>query len=327
MKVHFFSRKSNSIFFSIEELFNTIQKGLYGKVDFENFFMPFHNSGFINRIKNISFAQRSEGNINHITGDINYLGIFLSRRNTILTIHDCGELDKQKGLKKLFLWLFWFYLPTKRLKYITVISQATKQHLLSYVNINPNKVLVIPNCLIGHYNPSQKSFNKGKPVILQVGVTPNKNIERLAAALQNISCTLKIIGKPSELQQKALHNNNIDYEYLAGLTREEVICEYDNCDIVAFVSLLEGFGLPIIEGQAMLKPVITSNISAMPETAGEGACLVNPNDVKEIRTGILKIINDDEYRKEIIEKGVVNQRRFSPEVVSKQYLELYKNIY
>ena len=326
MKVHFFSRKSNNIFFSIEELFGTIQRGLLGKIDFENFFMPFDNKGLTNRFKNILFAQRSKGNINHITGDINYLGIFLPRRNTILTIHDCGELDKLKGPKRLFLWLFWFYLPVKKLKHITVISQTTKQHLLSYVKVNPDKILVIPNCLIGNYKPSQKNFNKDKPLILQIGITPNKNIERLAAALQNIPCTVKIIGKPSLEQQNALHKHNIDFEYLTGLTREEVIVEYDKCDIVSFVSLLEGFGLPIIEAQAMLKPVITSNLSAMPETAGDGACLVNPNDVNEIRAGILKIINDNEYRKDIVEKGFINQRRFNPEIVSKQYLELYKSI-
>lgn len=326
MKVHFFSRKSNNIFFSIEELFGTIQRELQGKIDFENFYMPFHNNGLINRIKNILFAQRSKGNINHITGDINYLGIFLPRRNTILTIHDCGELDKLRGLKRLFLWLFWFYLPVKRLKYITVISQTTKQHLLSYVNVNPDKILVIPNCLIGNYKPSQKKFNNNKPLILQIGITPNKNIERLAEALENIPCIVKIIGKPSLEQQNALYKHNVDFEYLTELTRDEIIVEYDKCDIVAFVSLLEGFGLPIIEGQAMLKPVITSNLSAMPETAGDGACLVNPKDVNEIRKGILKIINNVEYRVGIVEKGFINQRRFNPEVVSKCYLELYKSI-
>lgn len=326
MRVHFFSRKPNGVFFSIEELFSAIQKELPDKVCYKNFTMPFESEGLFKRIKNVLFAWRSRGTINHITGDIHYLGIFLPYRNTILTIHDCGELDKHKGLKKLFLWLFWFYLPVKRLKYITVISEATKQHLLKYVKTNAEKVIVIPNCLIGDFSPISKSFNQDRPIILQVGITPNKNIERLAAASENISCTLRIIGKPSDEQQKVLHKYNIDFTYLTNLTREEIIREYANCDIVAFVSLIEGFGLPIIEGQAMMKPVITSNIGVMPETAGSGACFVDPYDISDIQKGLLKIINDDDYRENIVKEGKLNCNRFSPKHITEKYMQLYRDI-
>lgn len=323
MQVHFFFRKPNGIFFSIEELFTAIQKQLKNKICIADFTMPFESKGITKRFKNILFAWRFRGKINHITGDDNYLGLFLPRKSTILTIHDCGELDKHKGLKKFFLWLFWFYLPVKRLRYITVISETTKRRLLKYVKTNPEKIIVIPNCLIGNFLPRLRPFNKIKPVILHIGITPNKNIERLAAALENISCKLKIIGKPTEEQKETLNSFNIEFEYKENLTREEIIQEYDNCDIVAFVSLLEGFGLPIIEGQAMLKPVITSNISAMPETAGLGACFVDPYNITDIRNAFLKIINDDEYRMDIVKLGIINTNRFKPELVADKYLELY----
>lgn len=326
ISVHFFTRKPNGFFFSIEELFETIQQNLSTKVFIENHVMPFASTGLIYRIKNIVFAKRVKGFINHITGDIHYIAIFLPRRSTILTIHDCGELEKHTGLRKLILWLFWFYLPVKKLKYVTTISEATKRDLLSYVKTDPDKIRVIPNCVIGNFKYSSAPFNAGKPTILQIGVTPNKNIERVAAALRGIPCLLKIIGTPSKEQIHALKTNGIEFTWQAGLTRLQIIDAYEACDFVVFVSLLEGFGLPIIEAQATGKPVITSNTSAMPETAGAGACLINPYSVDDIRSGILKIINNSAYREQLITSGLENSKRFSPQVVAEAYLKLYKQV-
>ena len=98
------------------------------------------------------------------------------------------------------------------------------------------------------------------------------------------------------------------------------------CDMVIFVSLIEGFGLPIIEAQATGRPVVTSNISAMPETAGDGACLVDPYNIKDIRKGVLKVINDTDYRNSLINHGIKNVNRFLPEVIAAYYLTLYKRV-
>lgn len=327
MQVVFFNRKPNGIFFSIEELFETLQEELKGRIDFKKFNVPYESTGLVNRIRNVLFAGHSKGGINHITGDVHYIGIFLPRRNTVLTIHDCGELDKQRGLKKLFLWLFWFYIPVKRLRYITVISEETKLHLLRYVKTNPRKIRVIPNCLIGKYTISTKLFNSKKPTILQVGTTPNKNILRIAEALKGIPCILKIVGIPSQEQLEAFAKNKIEFQYVSALSRVAIIEEYSNCDFVLFASLLEGFGLPIIEAQASGKALITSNISPMCDTAGIGACLVNPYDVHDIRNTVLRIINDSIYREKIITAGIENYKIYQPATMAKKYLELYNNMF
>ena len=99
-----------------------------------------------------------------------------------------------------------------------------------------------------------------------------------------------------------------------------------NCDFVAFASISEGFGAPIIEAQACGQPVITSDVSRMKEVACEGACLVDPLNVLQIRNSILKIINDACYRDRLRASGTLNVMRYSPTTISEQYFDLYKNI-
>jgi glycosyltransferase involved in cell wall biosynthesis len=84
--------------------------------------------------------------------------------------------------------------------------------------------------------------------------------------------------------------------------------------------------MPILEAQATGRPVITSNLSSMPEVAGDGACLVNPYDVNSIKEGIQKVISDNHYRQQLITNGLKNVKRFNPKTVAGQYESLYKKL-
>jgi glycosyltransferase involved in cell wall biosynthesis len=96
--------------------------------------------------------------------------------------------------------------------------------------------------------------------------------------------------------------------------------------MLVFASIYEGFGLPIVEAQATGRPVVTSTTCSMPEVAGSAACLVNPFDVASIREGIVKVIDDQAYRDELVRLGFENVKRFRADYISAQYGKIYKDL-
>jgi Glycosyltransferase len=144
--------------------------------------------------------------------------------------------------------------------------------------------------------------------------------------LAGIPCELVIVGELSESQLSHLIKSGISYRNEYHIPYERIIELYRECDLVCFASTYEGFGLPILEAQATGRPVITSCVASMPEVAGEGALLVDPLKVEEIRNAINRIISDERLRADLIAKGLENITRFSPESVANQYVELYEEI-
>jgi glycosyltransferase involved in cell wall biosynthesis len=288
--------------------------------------VPYGNR-FTDILKNLLFFKKPEADIYHVTGQIHYLALILPRKKTVLTIHDTGFLQSRGSLQRLIIKKLFLDLPVKRLQYITAVSESTKQGILANTNCLPEKIRVIENPLQEHYLSSRKKeFNKNCPTILQIGITPNKNISNLIKALKGIKCRLKIVGNLTEDLTLALKAGNICYENALGLADLEMKKAYETADLVAFCSTFEGFGLPIIEAQAMRTPVLTSDLSPMREVSGGAAFLANPFQVESIRQGVLKIINDDEFREKIIRDGLENIKRFEPKFIAGQYEKLYLEI-
>ena len=159
---------------------------------------------------------------------------------------------------------FWFTLPLKYCKYVTVVSEATKNELLKFINYPEQNIYVIPNAIDGGYKYVPSDFNESCPQILQVGTTYNKNLERLIEAIKDIPCRLNIIGILSQDLIYLLEKNKIVYVNYTNLSQEAIIQQYIDCDMLSFVSTYEGFGMPIIEANATGRPVVTSNLLSMP---------------------------------------------------------------
>lgn len=324
MSIIHFHRKPHPFHFSIEGLFEEIRAKM-SKYQVEVVTCPAFSQGLFPRIKNTWFAARHQGQVNHITGDVHYLALGLKKQRTILTIHDCAFMRHQNPLARKVLKWFWLQLPVWRSRYVTVISQATKNEVLQYVpNCPPEKIIIIPDAISQAYQVAPKPFNNIKPQVLLVGTKKNKNLNRSIAALKGIPCKVHLIGQERKSIKALLEGYQIDYQWSTRLSNEAMLTAYQNADLLLFASTLEGFGMPIVEAQAVGRPVITSNISSMPEVAGSGACLVDPFDVDCIRAGIQRVIDDQQYRAYLVEKGFENVKRFRAEVVAKQYEGLYE---
>ncbi|OQP66881.1 hypothetical protein A3860_00490 [Niastella vici] len=327
LEVVFFHRKPRTVGnYSVEFIFEDVRKRLNGKINSRVVVSAYESAGLFKRLYNCYQAWRNQGQVNHITGDVNYLGLLLKRNATIQTILDCVHLNSSRGIKYSVLKLFWLSIPERRAKFITAISESTKQEILRHHKCDPNKIVVIPVAISSKFKKAEKPFNKECPRILQVGTAPNKNIPKLIEALQGLPCVLNIVGKQNDAYEALLKKYNIQYIYEWGLTDEQIMERYEQADILSLVSTYEGFGMPILEAQAVGRAVITSTLYSMPEVAGEAAVMVDPFVASEIRKGLEKVINDDSFRTDMIARGFENIKRFDPEVIAEKYLNLYQNV-
>lgn len=327
IKVLYVERKFDE-FFSLEKVFRQVARSLSDKIFDASFEQVKYLSGAIGMLKNLSTYKPKPADVYHVTGHITYISLVLPREKTILTVPDLVILQFRTGVRRFVLKKILFDLPVRKSKYITAISQATKDEIVKQTGCDAKKIRVVEVPLDENFTIGEKKdFNAACPRILQIGAAPHKNIPNVAKALEGINCRLVIIGRLDAATVSLLKEKNINYENEFGLDDEAVKQHYRAADLAVFCSLSEGFGLPIIEAQAMKTPVVTSDVNPMKEVAGRGALLVNPNDYLEIREAIKKIIGDAALRENLIADGIENIKRFHPAVVAEKYANLYREIY
>jgi glycosyltransferase involved in cell wall biosynthesis len=324
MNIVYFERQPAN--HSIERVFETVRGALprYWKLKVVHCPTPHHS--FFWLPQGIFRAWSEKGEVNHIAGDVYYAALGLPAARSILTVHDLNRLHDLKGLRGTLFRLFYFTIPLRHCAVITAISQATRDRIVEEFPFSAEKIVVIPNPFPLGYSPRPKCFNSDCPRILQVGTAPHKNLGRVIQAIKGLRCKLHIIGPLSNEYQGLLESSHIEHENSVNVSDAEMVNAYDRADLVAFVSLSEGFGMPIIEAQAMGRPVVVSNLSPMKEVAGDGAITVDPFDIADIRKSIQKVLDDGVFRDQVIECGIKNIRRFDPEAVAEEYARLYRKI-
>lgn len=322
LKVLYIYREKSPYAYSLERVFRTISNHIYDATVIE-----YVMRGRKYLLADIFHIRRLNADIYHVTGDVNYIVPFLPRGKSVLTIHDIGHyLFSLKGIKrKIYKWV-WLSLPIYFASVIHYPSDETKRCLTKIFNIPEAKLKFIENCVTTNVRQVEKYFNAKCPTVLQIGTRGYKNVPRLIQALHGITCKLVLVGVLEEEIKNALQETNVVYENHVGISDNELIVLYQSCDIVSFISIGEGFGLPILEAQASGKPLITSNIEPLCSVAGQGSYLVNPLDINDIRKGFQNLIDDDCLRQQVVVAGLLNVKAYSPKAIADKFLALYNEI-
>lgn len=312
--------------YSIGKVFHPIEKEMKNSCHVDSLYLPCSNYSLTSLWNNIQFVihklENEKFDVIHITGAEFYLLPFLYKYKTVATVHDLGFYTNhnKKTLRGIWKYLLWIK-SLSYAKYVTFISDFSQQEALKLVHLSRHSVVYNP--ISSEFQPSLKEFNEECPRILHIGTKPNKNLFNTIEALKDLPCRLRIIGKLSEAEKEHLQKNHIDYSNAYNLSDQEIIQEYQQCDIVNFPSLYEGFGMPILEGQSIGRVVITSNISPMKDIVKDTAILVNPTDVNSIRNGYKRAI---ELHELYVERGYKNIKRFSVETIANEYKKIYELI-
>lgn len=312
---------------SIEELFTTVSTAFESGIRCQTLSAPSRRANWRGILSNLKWSvSLAKADVVHCTGDVHYVLLGQFRSRTVLTIHDLRFIEESRGLRRWLLWLGWIALPVWRANAVTVISEFTRRRLLSLCRVNPSKVRVVPNCVGDDFLAHAKPWPTGMARALLVGTTPNKNLERVAEACRDLPLRLAILGHLDAQQKELMSRYGLDYREYRRLSRGEVVNLYQSCDLVVFASTYEGFGMPILEGQAVGRPVLTSNLSPMREVAGGGALKVDPYDVVEIRDGLMRLMDDAVLRQGLVAEGFRNVAAYSAQSVAAQYAEVYLEV-
>ncbi|NVJ85991.1 MAG: glycosyltransferase family 4 protein [Algoriphagus sp.] len=326
IRVNFIFRKQGEGHNSIEELFHSIIANLPEEIDTKIVELPYGGASIKSVLLNLWHVLFLKGII-HVTGDVYYIGL-IPFKKTILTIHDTNvlELPYISSLKKVFIKWFWYSLPLKTAKRITVISDFTKNQIKEIYPKALKKTVIIHNPVNPILETKPKQEVAIQTRVLHLGTKPHKNLTNTVKATYKLGYKLIIVGKLSENQKALLLEYPVEYENYTNLDFSEIKALYETCDLVSFVSYLEGFGMPIIEAQKVGRPVVASDRCSIPEVGGHGAVYVNPDEVEAMVKAYKRVVEDPLFRNQLIKRGFENVKRFEVPTVCSAYAKVYEEL-
>ena len=309
------------MFYSLKKKFSNDKFDVVYKI------APFESSGLFKRFIICIWAIFNQGDVNHISGDINFLCIFLNKKKTITTILDNYSYYNLNGLKKKIFYFFWILIPYLKSKHLHFISNKIKDETEEILKKKISNFKIINCCVADEFKfQLKKNFSNN---ILFIGSTKNKNLKTLLKAIKGVknnNLKLLLVSSLNKEEKKFLLKNNISFKNYSNINNEQLLSIYSKSDILVFPSLYEGFGMPLIEANSLGIPVITSNISPMKDICRHSALLINPYNYNNLKSKILLLMNDKELRRKMVMKGKINARKYNSSLIAKKFLQLYKKL-
>jgi glycosyltransferase involved in cell wall biosynthesis len=235
----------------------------------------------------------------------------------------------------------------ERADVVAAISHTTKQALINHYQAPEDKITVIP-CGVGPQfqritdpallEETRRKFDLQGPFILSVGtLEPRKNhlglIKAFAEVLQSCQSPIMLAiaggkGWMYEETQRIVAELKLEEKvrFLGRISELELITLYSLADVFAFPSFFEGFGIPPLEAMACGAPVVTSNTSSLPEAAGDAAILVNPHDTHAIAGALIRLLEDEQLREDLRQKGYKRAQHYTWARAAAKMLVVYQQL-
>lgn len=320
------------------ELFNI---PLFCKASVETLWHDFHFIRMLNKLNGIVHLPNQH---------LGRYGFFL-RMPYIITVHDLIRYFDLKGYDVLIhrpnlrdkFYLSLDYKGIRKASKIIAVSYATKRDLIRCLGISEERIIVI------YEGIDHKNFKPihGRPVpypyILYVGAEqPRKNLNVLLKAFSRLKQEgvfegLKLVkigkagGREVDFRKEtllAIEALNLRNEviFTEHVSNEELAAYYSNAECFVFPSLYEGFGFPPLEAMSCGCPVISSNVSSLPEVVGEATIQINPHNIDELVEAIREVLTNKDLRKEMIQEGFKRAHKFSWERAAQKTLQVYQKV-
>ena len=228
---------------------------------------------------------------------------------------------------------------------IITVSDFTKGDVVRYCGVPERKVTTVHlgvDEIFGAVPPGprveqfKERLGLRKPFFLCLGLVPRKNIDRLVQAYaafrhkDQISLVLAghLGGQWVERYKGLIKDLGLEQHVIlpGAVSTEDLLLLYNSAHAFVFPSLCEGFGIPVLEAMACGAPVLTSNISALPEVVGDAAILVDPLDVASITQGMETLAENDDLRRDLIKKGKARAQQFTWRRMAREILALYRSL-
>lgn len=234
---------------------------------------------------------------------------------------------------------FWkFKKAAENADIVIAISEQTKRDIIQFLKIPEEKIRVVyQGCHAAFKEKPSEEFLKSvkekfhlpERFILNVGtVEERKNLLNVVKALTDTDIPIVVVGKKQKNYfkkiEKFLKKNRVEVQFLEGVSMQELAAIYRLADIFIYPSVFEGFGIPIIESLFSETPVITSNVSCLPEAGGKDSVYVNSQNVNDIKAKILFLWNNEAERKRRAEKGLEFVQKFNDREIANNLMKIYQ---